>query len=143
MNYRIAKLATALLASALIAGCAGTYQTNATDTQLSAYAGQAVYPTTVSSTQSLHVFCTVGNDGTITLYNAGDEIYSNFELWINRLYTLHIDKLDARTTLAVDPATIYNKTGVNLKGVPANSFNLIQIYSQGKLQDVQGPILPH
>jgi hypothetical protein len=54
-----------------------------------------------------------------------------------------VDKLEARSTLVIDPATIYNKTGVNLAGVPSNSINLVQIFSQDKLIDVQGPIISH
>jgi hypothetical protein len=92
MNRRIATVGTAVLAAALLAGCTPTYQTKATDTQLSAYAGQAVYPTALTSTQAAHVFCSVADDGKITLYNAGDEVFSSFELWVNRLYTLHVDK---------------------------------------------------
>ena len=143
MNKRIQSAATAFLASAILVGCQATYNTKATDTQLSAYAGQAVYPSSVAANQSPHVFCSVADDGKITLYNAGDEVYSNFEIWVNRLYTLHVDKLDARSTLVIDPATIYNKTGVNLAGVPSNSINLVQIFSQEKLWDVQGPIIAH
>jgi hypothetical protein len=51
--------------------------------------------------------------------------------------------MDARSTLAIDPATLYNKTGSNLKGVPATSINSVQILVDGKLMDVQGPIIPH
>jgi hypothetical protein len=144
VNQRIGKISIAVISAALLCGCAPTtYQTNATDTHLAAYAGQANYPTQLTATQTPHMFCTVAPDATITIYNAGDESCSNFELWVNQLYTLHIEKMDARSTLALDPGTIYNKTGVNLKGVPATSINMVQIVLDGKLLDVQGPIVPH
>ena len=144
MNQRIGKFAIAVVSAALLSACAPTtYQTNATDTRLAAYAGQATYPASITSTQSPHMFCLVAPDATITIYNAGDESCSNFELWVNQLYTLHVDKMDARSTLAIDPATLYNKTGSNLKGVPATSINSVQILVDGKLMDVQGPIIPH
>ena len=143
MNQRIGKLVITGLSAALLVGCAATYKPSASDTQLASYAGAAVYPREITAVQAPHLFCSIAPDATITIYNAGDESYSNFEIWINQMYTLHIEKLDARSTIAIDPATVYNKSGSNLKGVPAASINAVQVFMQDKLWDVQGPILPH
>jgi len=88
------------------------------------------------------VFCIVSPDATITIWNAGDDAFNGFEVWVNQMYTLHVDKLDARDNVVLDPATIYNRTGANLKGVPATSINMVQIFEQGKLWTVQGPCIP-
>jgi hypothetical protein len=144
MNPRIANRVIIALAAALLVGCGGnTYKPNAVDTQLASYAGQATYPRNLTPMRNPDLFCSVAPDATITLWNAGDNPVSGFEVWINQMYTLHLDKLDARDSISLDPATIYNKTGANLKGVPANSINTVQIQQQDKLWDVHGPIIQH
>jgi hypothetical protein len=135
---------TVALSGSLLAGCASnTYQPSASDTQLSAYAGQASYPRSLTPTQAPHLFCSIAPDATITLYNASDDAVTEFELWVNQMYTLHVAKLDAKSTVSINPASVYNKTGNNIAGVPASSINTVQIYYQGKLWDIQGPIIPH
>ncbi len=142
MNRVLSVLAPVALS--LLAGCAsGTYQTNASPTQLSAYAGQASYPYDLHSEQAPHLFAMVAPDATVTIYNAGDESYSNFELWVNKSFTLHVDKLAARSSQAFAPDVLFNKSGTNLVNAPASSISTIQVYIEGKLWDVQGPIVPH
>jgi hypothetical protein len=144
MKRNMKTVAAVALASLALAGCGGNvYKASATDTQLSAYAGQAVYPYNLKAEMAPSVFAVMSPDATITLYNAGDVPFANFELWVNQMYTLHVDKLDARTTLAISPASLFNKTGVPLTGAPANSITSIQILSGDKLWNVQGPIIPH
>jgi hypothetical protein len=137
--------AVTTLAAFFLGGCTGgnTYNPNASDTQLSAYAGQASYPYDAHSDTAVHLFCTVAPDATITLYNAGDQPYNGFEVWVNKSYTLHVEKLDSKSNVALPPNKIFNKSGSNLAGVPANSIATVQIFADGKLMDVQGPIIPH
>jgi len=146
MQRNFAKSAAAILAPILLTGCFSSgYQPNANDMQLAVYAGKAAYPYETKSEFAPHLFATVAPDATITLYNAGDESYSEFEVWVNKLYTLHVDKLDARSIKAIAPKYFFNSKAETLVNAPANTINLVQIYvsSTGKLLDVQGPILPH
>lgn len=137
-------LSSVVLALVPLVGCSSnTYKPNAADTALSAYAGQAVYPEKMQAEMSPHLFATVAPDSTITLYNAADTPLSSFELWVNKTYTLHVEKMEAKTALPFDAGTLYNKTGMNLKTIPSNQIAEIQILSQDKLWDVQGPIMPH
>ncbi len=141
---RIVKHLCLALSAIVMAGCASSsYDPKAADTQLASYAGQAVFPSKLTAVESPHIFCSVAPDATITLYNAGDDAYNGFELWVNGLYTLHVEKLDARDEVTIDPKTLYNKVGANLQGVPANSINTVQIYYQDKLYTIQGPIIKH
>ena len=146
MQRHLAKLAAAILAPVLLTGCFSSgYQPNANDMQLAVYAGKAAYPYDTKSEFAPHLFATVAPDATITLYNAGDESYSEFELWVNKLYTLHVAKLDARSITPIAPKYLFNSKAENLVNAPANTINTIQIFipSTSKLLDVQGPILPH
>ena len=146
MQRHLAKLAAASLTPILLTGCfSNGYQPNADPMQLAVYAGKANYPYEVHSEFAPHLFATVAPDATITLYNAGDEPLTDFELWVNKLYTLHVDKLDSRSSKAIDPKFIYNSKAENLVNAPANTLTTIQIYLPvaGKLLDVQGPIIPH
>jgi hypothetical protein len=145
MRKALLTVAATTLAATVLGGCAGgnTYQPNASDTQLSAYAGQASYPYDAHSELAVNLFCTVAPDATITLYNAADHPYTGFEVWVNKSYTLHVEKLDSKSNVALPPAKIFNKSGSNLAGVPASSIASVQIYADGKLLDVQGPIMPH
>jgi len=150
MTHRILKSArlkstAALLASSLVGCGPAFYKPNVTsDTQLSAYAGQANYPRQVAPTLAPHLFSTVGPGPVITLYNAGDEPLAGFELWVNQIYTIHVEKLDAKGLLTFDPKSIFNKTGATIDGVPPSSITTVEIQTApDKLVTVQGPILPH
>ena len=134
---------TALTASTLIGCGSNTYQPKASDTELSAYAGKSKYPYDARPEMAPHIFAVVSSDSTIMIYNAGDESYMNFEIWVNKIFTLHVDKLDARSNIAISPNTLFNSNGSNMGGAPANSITSVQVYNRDKLWDVQGPILPH
>jgi predicted small secreted protein len=145
MNRTIAKAAAAVLASIVLTGCGGsnTYQPAGTDIEHAVYAGKANYPYDSHSELGVHIFATVAPDATITLYNAGDESYADFELWVNKLYTLHMKKLDAKSTVSIAPKDVYNTSASNLVNMPASTITNIQMYvgSSQKLIDVQGPIV--
>jgi hypothetical protein len=147
MQRHFAKFAVTALAPLFLTGCMfnSGYQPNATDMQLAVYAGKAAYPYDVKSEVNPHLFATVAPDATITLFNAGDESYSEFELWVNKSFTLHVAKLDARSNTPIAPKYLYNSHSDTLVNAPANTINTVQIYlpSTGKLWDVQGPIIPH
>jgi hypothetical protein len=146
MQRHLAKLAAIALAPVLLTGCFSSgYQPNANDMQLAVYAGKAAYPYDVPSQEAPDVFATVAPDATITLYNAGDQPFNNFEVWVNKLYTLHVDKLDAKSIIPINPKYFYNKNAETLVNAPANTINTIQIFvaSNAKLWTVKGPIIPH
>jgi hypothetical protein len=143
MNRIVKQIVLAVSAAAFLGCASNVYKPNAADTQLASYAGQATYPRDVTPVKHPDLFCIVAPDATITLGNTSDNPISGFEVWVNQMYTLHVDKLDARDMIAIDPATLYNKTGSNIKGVPANSINTVQIQVGEKLWDVHGPIIQH
>ncbi len=147
MKREIVKIVAASFAPLLLVGCntgGGTYQTNASDVSLAQYAGKANYPYDAKSEPAVHLFSTIAPDTKITLYNAGDESYSEFEIWVNKLYTLHVRKLEAKSMVVLDPKDLYNsKVAETLAGAPPSTINTIQIFTDGRLLDVQGPILPH
>jgi len=142
MKY-VAKIVVPVLASALLVGCAAdAYKTEATDTQLSAEAGQAVYPRDLTAAEAPHLFCTAGGNGTITLYNTGTDPLIGFDLWVNQMYTLRVtSNLDPKSMLSIDPAKIYSKSGTSFKDAGSSMVSLVQIAYQGKLWTVQGPIM--
>jgi hypothetical protein len=143
MIKHVTKFAIPVLASALIVGCAAdAYKTEATDTQLSAEAGQAVYPKDATPTEAPHLFSTISQNGTITLYNTGTDPLIGFDLWVNQLYTIRVtSNLDAKSSLSIDPAKIYSKSGTSLKDTAGSIVSEVQIDYQGKLWNVQGPIM--
>jgi hypothetical protein len=143
MIKHVTKFVVPVLASAFMVGCASnTYQTEATPTQQAAESAQAVYPTNLTAEQAPHLFCTVGADGMITLYNAGTDPLMGFDLWVNQLYTIRVTStLDAKSTMSIDPANVYNKSGTTLKADAGSMVSMVQILYQGKLWTVQGPIM--
>jgi len=144
MNRIFLNVAAAALSTAALVGCqANTYQPGTTETGLAAYAAKAVYPDKLQAETAPDVFCDITPDGTITIYNAGDEAFADFEIWAKQTYTLHVPKLEARSKIMLSPSTFYNNTGSNMGGAPGSSINTIQIYSNGKLWKVKGPIFQH
>ncbi len=146
MRRTLAKLAAVAIPPILLIGCmpANTYQTNASDVSLAQYAGKANYPYDVTNEKSENLFATVAPDAKITVYNTGDESYADFEIWVNKLYTLHVRKLEARSDVTLDPKDLYNtKVAETLVGAPASTINIIQIFTNGKLLDVRGPVITH
>jgi len=147
MNRLIVKLAALTIAPVLFTGCVSgnsTYQPQATDMQLAVYAGQANYPYDTAAEMAPHIFASIAPDSTITLWNAGADPVNSFELWVNKLYTIHVEKLDGGSAVSIAPGTVFNKKAEMLKDVPPKSLTTIQIYvpATQKLWDVQGPILP-
>jgi len=152
MHRSLVKVAGTTLGAVVLAGCTSpnTYQPEGNDMQHAVYAGKAAYPYDSHSEMAPHLFCTVaaGAPGTpspiITIYNAGDESYDEFELWVNKLYTLHVKKLEAKSQLSFNPKDLYNAAASSLVDAPANSITTVEIYisSTGKLLTAQGPILP-
>ena len=143
MNRFVPKAAITAISSIILAGCASnTYKPKASDTELSATAAKSPYPYSAQSEPAPHIFAVVSpSDATITLYNAGDESYVNFQLWVNKTYALQIDKLDARSTVAIAPNTLFNGMGTNMGGASASAITSIQVWNKDRLYDVQGPII--
>lgn len=141
MNQFAMKSALVVLSGLSLVGCASnTYKPNATDTELSATAAKSPYPYSAHAELAPHIFAIVAPDATITLYNAGDESYANFQIWVNKTYALQIDKLDARSHIAVAPNTLFNGMGSNMGGATADAVKSIQIWNKDSLYDVQGPV---
>ncbi len=147
MNRNLFSLLGTSLVMMTLAGCAGsgTYQPAGSDMEHVAYAAKAGYPYDSKSEPAPNVYCRVMPDATIILDNASDAAYSEFEVWVNKSYTLHVTKLDAKSEVALNPKDLYNRSAGNLVGAPASSINTVQLYvgSNAKLLDVAGPILQH
>jgi hypothetical protein len=129
-----------------LSGCTPTtYQPPGSDMEHVAYAAKAGYPYDTKSEKAVDVFCRVMPDATIILDNASDQPYSEFEVWVNKSYTLHVAKLDAKSEISLNPKDLYNRSAGNLINAPASSITTVQLYvgSTSKLLDVAGPILPH
>lgn len=134
------------LGVAALSGCAPTtYQPPGSDMEHVAYAAKAGYPYDTKSEKAMDVYCRVMPDATIILDNASDTPYTEFEVWVNKSYTLHVAKLDAKSEISLNPKDLYNRSAGNLVNAPASSINSVQLFvgSTGKLLDVAGPILPH
>jgi hypothetical protein len=139
------------LIATLLAGCSlslvgcgsDTYQPQMTETELSSAAGKNPYPYDMKATEAPHVFAEVSGNSTITIYNAGDDSYVDFTVWVNQTFSLKVDRLEARSKISLAPATFYDNKGSSMGGAPASSISKIRIYSKERLWDVQGPIVPH
>jgi hypothetical protein len=132
------------LAAVYLVGCASNaYKPTETDTELSAMVAKTPYPYSAHSEMAPHLFATVAPDATITIYNAGDESYANFQVWVNKTYALQVEKLDARSKIVIAPNTLFNGMGTNMGGATGDSVKNVQIWNKDTLSDVQGPILEH
>ena len=144
MNRSIIKAAIIAVSAFSLVGCASnTYQPNAKDTELAATAAKSPYPYSAHAELSPHVFAVVAPDATITLFNAGDESFADFQIWVNKTYALQVVKLDARSKIAIAPNTLFNGMGTNMGGATGDAVKNIQIWNKDSLYDVQGPIVEH
>jgi hypothetical protein len=141
---RLFKIKTAAMVGAamLLMGCAdpNTYSPAADPMVLSAHAAKETYPASTASEKAPDMFYAVAPNGVITLYNAGDTSLTGFTVWVAKSYSLFVDKLPGHTFRSVAPETIYNNAGGNLTAVPVNNFTPVQIYSNGHLYDLPGPV---
>ncbi len=142
---RLATACVAVLGSALVAGChSSTYQPNATDSQLSAYAASHAYPQNVAASTAPALFYSVDQNGTITLSNAGPEGLMGFDLWVNKQFVINVDKLPGHTSAQFQPGQVFNSGGNSLasSGVKPEAMTVVEVFQGGKLMTVQGPVNP-
>jgi len=135
--------ALAVLGAGLLVGCSSPndYTPSASSTNLAAYAATAKFPTNVEPTENAKITAIVNSgNGQLTVRNFGTGVLSNFNLWINQSYVVHVDHLDANSFKVFDPSLFYNSAGNSLSGQPADSIKKVQITTTaGDLINVQGP----
>ncbi len=128
---------------AVLAGCqSSAYQPAGTDAQVSATAAKTVYPTTMESEPAPNLFYNVGSNNVITLYNPGNSGFINFTLWVNRNYSLIVDKLQPHTYRDILPSTVYNQNGVSVSSMQPGTVSTVQIMTNGHMYDLPGPVHP-
>jgi hypothetical protein len=142
MNRYLIKAALIGISTFSLMGCASNaYKPTATDTELSSMVAKSPYPYSAHAEQAPHMFAVVAPDATITIFNAGDESYANFQIWVNKTYALQVEKLDTRGKIVIAPNTLFNGMGTNMGGATADAVKNIQIWNKDSLYDVQGPIV--
>ena len=141
MNRWMMTCAAAAVTAVATVGCnSNAYQPNADSAQLSSYAAQDAYPTDMSAQPAMNVFYSIGDNGVITLNNAGDATLGSFDLWVNKSYVLMVDQLPAHSAKTFAPELFYNKGGMTLKTEQVSQNWTVQIREAGKLMDVKGPV---
>ena len=141
MKSRFAGFVAAALSTAAFVGCnSNAYDPKATDAELSSYAAQDKYPQNMNATEADNVFYSIGDNGVISLNNAGDRTLGSFDLWVNRSYVLMVDKLPAHNTRTFAPEKFFNTDGKSLKDEPVSQNWTVQIREAGRLMNVKGPV---
>lgn len=138
-------LSTAVLGTALLGGCASsdTYQPPAKPTMLSAYAASLQYPGSTPAQDNPSLTSVVDRgSGAITIRNFGSTSYSNFNLWVNQTFVLHVDHIEPNSKKIFLPEDLYNSAGHSLAETAPDQIHRVQLQtSDGKLTNVQGPQL--
>jgi hypothetical protein len=131
----------AMLGGAMLGGCSSPdlYQPQATPPQLSSYAAQQHYPVNQTAEENLHVTAVLDDhNGQVRVRVWGGEPLSNFNVWINRGYVLHVDRVAPPKPLILNLSDFYNSQGVN--DLTVDKIQRVQIEtSDRKLYNVQGP----
>ena len=142
MRRSIIALTTATLGMGLLAACHSDndYTPSATSTNLAAYAATAKFPTSAEPKENAKLTATVAPNAELTVRNFSSGVISNFNLWINQTYVLHVDHLDAGSFKTFDPSLFYNSAGNSLAGTTPDMIKKVQISTpNGELMNVQGP----
>jgi hypothetical protein len=142
MNRWIATCIAAAVTSAAAVGCSSNaYQPDADTAKLASVAAQTKYPSDMTPVTSDNIIYSIGDNGVITLLNAGSESVSNFKMWVNKSYFLEVnDQLAAHTSKTFAPENFYNKDGTTLKAEPVSQDWLVQMVVDGKLTNPKGPV---
>jgi len=142
-----------LLSSALLVGCetpaspsataSREYTPNAKPTQLAAYAASTPYPANLQAQENPDLVVLVGKEpGSLTLINTGKQPLRDFNVWINRAYLLHVDRIDPNSVRYLNTSDFYNSAGNNISGAAADSNRQVQVQTaDGILYNVKGPVV--
>ena len=132
----------AALITCMAVGCSSNaYQPDADNAKLASVAAQAKYPSDMTAGPAENVFYSIGDNGVITLNNAGSESISNFSMWVNKSYFLEVnDPLQAHSMKTFAPENFYNKDGTTLKSETVSQNWLVQVVVDGKLMNPKGPV---
>lgn len=134
----------AVVAGALLfvgVGCSSPneYKPNASATNLAAFAAQQKYPVSMQGQDDLHLTSIVdkGNNQ-LVLRNFNGMGLTNFNVWINGTYVLHVDNLDTNSSRIISLGDFYNSAGNN--DLSPDKVTKVQVQtSDGRLLNVQGP----
>lgn len=136
----VASASAIVSASLLLGGCKSPnlYQPAATPQEVASYAAKQRYPVDQTAQENLHVTCvTDASNNQLQLRVWGGEPLSNFNLWINRGYVLHVDHVPAPKPLILNLSDFYNSNGAN--DLTTDKIQRVQIQINGQLYNVQGP----
>ena len=140
-RWTSACVAVALTSAALVGCSSNAYDPHADNAKLASVAAQSKYPSDMTAVTSDNVVYSIGDNGTITLLNAGSESLTNFTLWVNKSYFLEVnDQLAAHSSKTFAPELFYNKDGTTLKSEPVSQNWMVQLVVDGKLMNPKGPV---
>ncbi len=141
MNRWIATCVAAALTSAAVVGCkSNAYQPDADNAKLASYAAQTKYPADLTAVPADSIFYSVGDNGVITLNNAGDQSLASFNLWVNKSFVLMVPQLPAHSQATYAPELFFNRDGTSLKAQPVDPNWAVEIQGGGRLMTAKGPV---
>jgi hypothetical protein len=130
----------------MLIGCSSNeYNPPSKPTQLAAYAASVKYPTTQPQ-ELRQLAATVNSQNTaITLRNFGTRPVTDFNLWVNGAYVMHVDRLEPSGAATFKTENLFNAAGIPLSANAAAPIRQVQVEtSDGALWNVQGPqVAPH
>jgi hypothetical protein len=133
--------AGSVVLAGMLAGChsANEYQPQATPTELSAYAASTKFPTDAQPQFNPYITAVVdGGAKQLTIRNFDGPSLVNFNVWVNKTYVLHVDRLDPKKAKLINLGDMYNSSGNN--DLTPDKVSTVQVVMpDGKLYNVQGP----
>jgi len=136
----------ALLAALAVGGCTGMNEegpratvAQPTSEELAAAAARAKFPTTMPAREAQHAFALVNRtNGTIKIYNMGDEPITDAKVWVNGAFMQHVNGIGAKSSAIVRFSHLYNALGKSF-GSLGEPVSTVQIQTDGQLLTLQGP----
>lgn len=139
---RFATLAAVVLGSALVVGCeSNNYTPKAEATQLAAYAAKSNYPT-MSSTGNSGLFFSVADDGSVTLNNGAKSELTEFEVWVNEKYVIHVPKLNSLSNVTFTADTLFDKDGHKFSDASSKAVTSVEVKTGSDFMKAMGPVKP-
>ncbi len=143
MNFGAAGGRLAMATAAMLIGCSGSaneYVPPATPTELSAYAASLAYPATEQPQDNpMWVAIVYNSSGQMVIHNFANQPISDFRLWINQAYVVHVDRIDANSSRSFSRSILYNIKGNSLSDT-GEPIQRVQIQTADSvLYNVQGP----
>lgn len=142
MNRWITACLAAALMSATVVGCESNgYDPHASTDKLASVAARTKFPSDLTPVTAENVFYSIGDNGVITLNNAGSDSIAHFELWVNKAYYLEVnEKLPAHQSMTYAPEHFYNMNGTSLKSEAVSQNWTVQMVVDGRLLAPKGPV---